>query len=148
MDYKQKYIKYKDKYLKLKKQSGGLTNLPYFRVKTSPIHGVGLFAIRDIPKNFKLFNNIDEDGEFIDKHDITNIETRKILEDYYCAPKGKLFLPNELMSHWSHYLNHNNNENVTLNDDTGWYITNRFIKAGEELFENYKIICDDSSEEF
>ena len=37
IDYKKKYIKYKNKYLNLK-QYGGL-NLPYFRIQRSPLHG-------------------------------------------------------------------------------------------------------------
>lgn len=148
MDYKQKYLKYKDKYLKLKKQSGGFINLPYFRIQRSPLHGVGLFAIRDIPKNFKLFKNLDDKGKFIDEKFIKNIQVKKLLDDYYCAPEGKLFVPDKFLPSWIYYINHSNNENIFLNNKTGWYYTKKIIKAGEELLQNYKIICSDSSEEY
>ena len=146
IDYKKKYIKYKKKYLNLK-QIGGL-NLPYFRIQRSPLHGVGLFAIRDIPKNFKLFKNLDDKGKFVDEKTIKNFQVKKLLDDYYCAPKGKLFVPDQLLPSWIYYINHSDNENIILNNETGWYYTKQIIKAGEELLQNYKIICSDSSEEY
>lgn len=120
-------------------------NLPHAnswaRLKPSK-YGVGVFAIRDIPKGTIIFPE-DQNTEMheVDIKDLQGLspELQQLYEDFCPAAStpGKLLCPKnfETMSiAW--YLNHSDTPNVT-HDAHGNYIPSRDIKAGEELTLNY-----------
>ena len=114
----------------------------FCRLGVSSIHGVGVFAIRPIPKGINPMRG--REYEFLPvpvsqiKHDRHIPDTVKKLvvdmcpeEDgvYYCPP----FSLNEISIAW--YLNHSKNPNMQEKD--GDFFAMRDIAEGEELTVDY-----------
>jgi hypothetical protein len=115
----------------------------YVRLKpsTEGIGGVGVFAIRDIPKVTKIFGNDDSKMFWVDKADIKNIdpELKKLYDDFSVIKKnGKYGCPknfNMLTVGW--YINESKeNPNVLCIYDYD-FVALKDIKKGEELTVDY-----------
>ena len=120
----------------------------YCRLGVSKISGIGVIAIKDIPKGTDPFKNLcdikdkiitvyDDDLKEIDPNVV------KILKDFFGNNNRYDVLydgPNNI--NISYYLNHSIKPNVdTVNTGSGGYykfITNTSIKEGTELTINYK----------
>src|SRR5712671_4212872 len=79
----------------------------YTRLKPSAIHGVGVFAIRNIPKGTRLFDG-NEEITWIDERQIAHLPQtlRKMYEDFCIIKDGRYGCPinfNSLTIGW--YLN-------------------------------------------
>lgn len=117
----------------------------YTRLKCSEIHGIGVFAIRDIPKGTKIFSNDVQDMIWIRKDELSNLdlEAEKLYKDFCVFKNNKLGCPknfNSLTVGW--YINEskeNPNVGCTKNYD---FIALRLIKTGEELFTDYSTFSD------
>jgi SET domain-containing protein len=122
----------------------------YTRLKCSKIHGVGVFAIRDIPKGTIIFSDDDATMLWVDKNDIKNIEPElKQLYDDFCVIKGdKYVCPksfNCLTVGW--YINESKDSpNVQCTEEYDFEAT-RDIKKGEELLANYSLYSEYPEEE-
>ena len=126
-----------------------LKNDIYCRIGVSNVHGVGVIAIRDIPKGVIPFTTLSKEEDKIitlTNDDIKDIHpsVRKILKDFFGVKKSKdydvyAYGPNYI--NVSFYLNHSDKPNIDVIEDTKdnylKFITNRKIKKGEELFINY-----------
>ena len=114
------------------------------RLGVSNVHGVGIFALKDIPKGTDPFIDSYMGDEFclIHKNKIENLpeEIKTMLEDYWPTNGNSKAIvpmfPNALV--WTNYLNYtkdDNKVNIYLNDEGKWETT-KDIKKGEELLEN------------
>jgi|SRR6266852_1439132 len=117
----------------------------YTRLKPSKIHGVGVFAIRDIPKGTAVFAEDDDDIVWVDKAVTDDLpEELKTLYDDFCIIKGdKYGCPenfDKLTIAW--YLNNSDEPNVAADKDYRFYAL-RDIKAGEELTASYRTYSDE-----
>jgi len=126
-----------------------LKNDIYCRIGVSKVHGVGVIAIKDIPKGTRPFATLSKEKDKIinlSKDDIKDIHpnVRKILTDFFGDKKIDdydvyAYGPNYI--NISFYMNHSDKPNIDVIEDTesNYYsfITNRKIKKGEELFINY-----------
>jgi len=126
-----------------------LKNDIYCRIGVSKVHGVGVIAIKDIPKGTMPFATLSKEKDKIinlSKNDIKDIHpnVRKILTDFFGDKKRDdydvyAYGPNYI--NISFYMNHSDKPNIDVIEDTGSnyysFITNRKIKKGEELFINY-----------
>lgn len=118
----------------------------YTRLKPSRIHGVGVFAITDIPRGSYVFHKDDEKMVWIEKGFIENLpkEVRKLYDDF-CVIRNDIYgCPesfDKLTPSW--YLNHSDNPNVYADEDYR-FIAMRDIKAGEELTVNYNTYSERS----
>ena len=126
-----------------------LKNDIYCRIGVSKVHGVGVIAIKDIPKGTNPFYTLSKEKDKIitlSKDDIKDIHpnVRKILTDFFGDKKRDnydvyAYGPNYI--NISFYMNHSDKSNIDVIEDTenNYYsfITNRKIKKGEELFINY-----------
>jgi SET domain-containing protein len=126
----------------------------YCRVMPSPLSGVGVFAIRDIPKDTDPFKNTTgrcpkyDIVELVDE-DVKTLhpEVRKMLKDF-CKNDKVYDVPylglNSLDI--TFYMNHSNQPNMQLVEEEGCeYITfrtKRTIKQGEELLLDYRQYLD------
>jgi len=115
----------------------------YTRLRPSNIHGVGVFAIRDIPEGTRIFQ--DDDSELIwKKRSELNLDElpQEIgsLYDQFCLikEKGETYgCPksfNLMTVAW--YLNHSKTPNVGCDKDYMFFAL-RDIKKGEELTADY-----------
>jgi hypothetical protein len=115
------------------------------KIGASPIHGVGVFAIKDIKKGESVFLNWDyETGIYVIPNDRLNEIPKSVLSllDMYfingeCGYKIlRLFKGLNFLSHSFSYCNsaYPNKENTNITTDG---IALRDIEAGEELLEWY-----------
>ena len=124
-----------------------LRNETYVTLKASPIHGIGVFAIRDIPKGCKHFfsKNI---GEWI-KLPISDVEklpaySKELIETYCLYDEENYFVPDygfKVMD-LVNYLNHSNTPNIISVNDGVYFEAIRDIQCGEELLIDYGEIVE------
>jgi len=126
----------------LEKLLSELRNETYVMPKASPIHGIGVFAIRDIPKGTrKIFSK--EKGEWI-KVPITEVEklpghTRSLIETYCLFDEENYWVPEFgfKMIDPVIYLNHSSNPNIISINDGEEFEALVDIPEGTELLVNY-----------
>ncbi len=117
----------------------------FCRVKPSPIHGVGVFAIRPIPKGINpmqerrgfAFEAVNVDD--IVKDPNVPASLKELVVDMCPENDGKFDVPpfslNEIGL--SYYLNHSMTPNMECDEETGDFFTLREIAEGEELTVDY-----------
>lgn len=129
------------------------SQLPHHGVNTrlgiSSIHGIGVFAIREIPEGAPIFPDSRSTVSWFDKEAVEasnpTPEELRFYEDFCIQRDGKFGCPssfNELTAEW--YLNEapeEGTENVTLDSEYN-LIAKRAISAGEELTTRYTSFSD------
>jgi len=128
-----------------------LKNDIYCRIGVSKISGVGVIAIKDIPKNTNPFLTLSKNNDKIitlsDK-DVSKLDKNvlKIINDFFGSDTNKKKYydvlatgPNNI--NVSFYMNHSNKPNIDIVDDgiSDYYgfRANRLIKENEELTIDY-----------
>ena len=119
----------------------------YVMIKPSPLHGIGVFAIRAIPKGTK---NIFSQGvgewikltiaevEALPTHSKDLVENHCLFdEDFYYVPDYGFKLVDLVI-----YLNHSETPNVVSINEGEYFEAITNIKAGEELLVDYGTIVD------
>lgn len=130
-----------------------LHNDLYIRVQGSDIHGVGLFAIRDIPEGINPFQSIYQE-EYIEfnKKELEHlpVDVKKLIHDYCAEENDKVWIPEYGFNptHLLRFINHSDTPNVKSVDDGTTFITTRKIKRGEELLSNYAHYDDHFADKF
>ncbi len=119
----------------------------YVMIKPSPLHGIGVFAIRDIPKGTRdLFSQgVGEwikltiaEVEALPKHSRDLVENHCLFdEDHYYVPDYGFKLVDLVV-----YLNHSDTPNVISFNEGEYFEATRDIAAGEELLVDYGTIVD------
>jgi len=113
----------------------------YTRLKQSKIHGVGVFAIKTIPKGINIFPDTDE-GEVVavprDAIENADPEIKSLYNDF-CPIQGDIFwCPknfNSLTVGW--FINESKNPNVRYSNKNDSFYALREIVKGEELTADY-----------
>lgn len=124
-----------------------LSHDTYITLKPSPVHGIGVFALRNIPKGCRnIFSkNI---GEWI-KLPIKDVEmlpehSRNLVETYCLYDDDHYFVPDygfKLMD-MVNYLNHSSSPNIVSVNDGEYFEALEDIEAGQELLVNYQHIVN------
>ena len=119
----------------------------YVMIKPSPLHGIGVFAIRDIPKGTRdLFSQgVGEwikltiaEVEALPKHSRDLVENHCLFdEDHYFVPDYGFKLVDLVV-----YLNHSDTPNVISINEGEYFEAIKDIAAGEELLLDYGTIVD------
>ncbi|MDP2925168.1 MAG: SET domain-containing protein [Nanoarchaeota archaeon] len=114
----------------------------YCRLEASKIEGVGVFAIRNIPKGVNPFysGETQEWEEFdVSEFKDLSLELMKMIDDFFIIEDGKVYVPETGLNGMdlSFFLNNSNNPNVETCDGGFSFITLRDIKKGEELTVKY-----------
>ncbi len=119
----------------------------YVIIKPSPLHGIGVFAIRDIPKGTKdIFSQGVGDWikltiaevEALPKHSRDLVENHCLFdEDCYYVPDYGFKLVDLVI-----YLNHSDKPNVVSINEGEFFEAIVDIKAGDELLVDYGTIVD------
>ena len=116
-------------------------------IKPSPLHGIGVFAIRDIQKGQRdLFSKGIGEWIPVSKKEIALLPQHSIdlIENYCLYDEDNYFLPNygfKVMD-LVNFLNHADEPNIFSINDGEDFETLRDIAAGEELLINYGDIVD------
>lgn len=129
----------------------------YCRIKPSPVHGVGVFAIRDIPKGTNPFaympgqteeeekENIMIPKAEIDDNQELSDEIKKYVKDMVPVENGNYYYPVMSLNQLDlpYYVNHSDKPNLFSPDDGVTFIANRDIKKDEELFVDYSTYSEE-----
>ena len=125
-----------------------LANNTFVMLKPSPVQGIGVFAVRDIPLGQRqLFSNDSSEWIKIPKEEVNQLpEHSKFLvenhclydEDSYYVPEYGFKMIDPVI-----YLNHADIPNIQSINDGEDFVALRDIKAGEELFVDYGDIVDE-----
>jgi SET domain-containing protein len=124
-----------------------LANTTYVMIKPSPLHGIGVFAIRDIPKGTSnIFSKgvgdwikvSKEEVDALPQHSKDLIENHCLFdEDFYFIPDYGFKLVDLVI-----YLNHSETPNVISLNDGEEFEAIRDIANGEELLVDYGTIVE------
>lgn len=108
-------------------------------------HGVGVVAIRDIPKGTDPFKNCDPFGSVmkISEKEFEAYkapeEAKELVRDFCALQGGYYFVPTYGIDaiDKSYFLNHSSKPNMVTKDKGETFVAARPIKKGEELCANY-----------
>ena len=124
-----------------------LSGSTYVMIKPSPLHGIGVFAIRDIPKGTKnIFSQgvgewikvSKEEVDALPQHSKDLIENHCLFdEDHYFIPDYGFKLVDLVI-----YLNHSESPNVISLNEGEQFEALRDIATGEELLVDYGTIVE------
>jgi hypothetical protein len=142
---------WKDFWLNLSRGSTAVSpphGLVYTRLGPSSIHGVGVFAIVNIPKGTYVFEPDDNPTVKITANEIEALppSVRRLYEDFCVLKDREYECPttfNQLTPSW--YLNDSRTPNVAADSDLKFYAT-RDITAGEELTADYGSYSENESD--
>jgi SET domain-containing protein len=124
-----------------------LADNTYALLKPSPVHGIGVFAIRNIPKGCRdIFSK--GHGKWI-KLPIAEVEklpphSKDLVETYCVFDNDNYFVPDygfKVMD-MVNYLNHSSTPNIISVDDGEEFEALTDIPAGAELLINYEHIVE------
>ena len=111
------------------------------RIQRSPIHGVGVFAIKDIPAYTNLFPDCTDQFHI---HSVSTLRflsppVQKMCLDYFYHSDNKIFLPEKTLNqiNSSFLLNYSKTPNCLHYEDGSIYSI-RKIMNGEELTHSYE----------
>jgi SET domain-containing protein len=119
-----------------------LQHQTYIRLSSSPVHGIGVFAIQKIPKGCRnIFS--ENSGDWI-KLPIKEVEalpehSRSLIETYCLFDEENYFVPESGFKTIDPviYLNHSSAPNIISINDGEEFEALVDIHAGEELLINY-----------
>lgn len=136
--------------MKLQKLLAELQHNTYATLLPSKVHGIGVFAIRDIPKGCRaMFSSPnDKEDEYIKvpKEQINKLPAHAIalIENFCLYDEENYFIPEKGFKKVDLviYLNHSDNPNLISISDGDYFEAVRDIKAGEELLVDYGEIVE------
>lgn len=108
-------------------------------------HGVGVVAIRDIPKGVNPFKNCDPHGGVLEIGEAELAASsapeaaKQLVRDFCALQDGVYFVPDYGIDaiDKSYFLNHSKKSNMVTHDRGENFVTARKIKKGEELVADY-----------
>lgn len=126
-----------------------LSNNTWVMLRPSPIEGIGVFAIRDIPKGCRdIFGKPDAADEWITvpKKEMEALPTHaRLLVGNYCLyDEENYFIPAHGFKKMdvSLFINHSDSPNIISINDGDFFETVRDIKQNEELLIDYGVIVE------
>lgn len=116
----------------------------YCRLKPSKIEGVGVFALRNIPKGINPFGGTKK--QIWHKFQISELkilggEILSLIDSFFVVHKdGTVYIPDSGLNGMdiSYFLNNSEEASIKTIDDGENFITLRKIKKNEELTVSYK----------
>ena len=127
-----------------------LINNTYVMLRPSKIAGIGVFALRSIPKGCRdMFSPPNPDDKWItfSNADVQNLpdHARLLVENYCLFDADQYYVPEKGFKaiDVSLFLNHSDTPNIISIEDGNYFETIRDITEGEELLIDYGTIVDE-----
>lgn len=126
----------------------------YCRLRPSGVSGVGVFAIRNIPKgtnpfkDFLKYDFVQVDPDAVFKNKKIDPAVKDLVNDMYVVGEGALHLWGGGMNGLdiSFFLNHSEDPNMTAEDGAEGFFAARDIKKGEELLTDYGTYAENADD--
>jgi len=124
-----------------------LANETFVTLKPSTIHGIGVFALKDIPKGCRaIFSKNETDWIKIPITDVEQLpdHSKNLVETYCLYDEDHYFVPSHgfKMIDMVNYLNHSSKPNIVPINEGEQYEALFDIPAGTELLVNYKVLVE------
>lgn len=124
-----------------------LRNNTFVTIRTSPVAGIGVFALVDIKKGQRnIFSNDKSEWISLSREEVAQLpeHSRALIENFCLFDDENYFVPEYgfKMMDLVVYLNHSDKPNVVSIDEGNDFEALRDISAGEELFIDYGEIVD------
>jgi len=126
-----------------------LSENTWVMLKPSPIEGIGVFALWDIPKGCRsMFGKPDDASEWItvskNEIEILPAHAQFLVGNYCLYDEENYFVPAQGFKKidLSLFLNHSDEPNIISVNDGDYFEAIRDIKEGEELLIDYGGIVD------
>ena len=123
------------------------TRKPKYVVRTSGVHGRGVYAGRDLPKGERV---IEYQGEVISTREADRRPPSDPDDDshtfFFALSDGKRVIDAAVGGNAARWINHScapNCESEEEDDGRVFIVTRRAIKGGDELFYDYSLTTDD-----
>ena len=119
-----------------------LSSETFVALKPSTVHGIGVFAITDIPKGCRaIFSRNEGNWIRLPIHEVEKlpVHSRSLVETYCLYDDEDYFVPDygfKIMD-LVNYLNHSSAPNIISVNDGEYFEAIVDIPAGSELFVNY-----------
>lgn len=130
-----------------------LSTNTFVGLKPSPTHGIGVFALIEIPEGCtNMFSK--EDGEWIELsfEEVNQLpqHSKALIENFCLFDEEKYFVPSQGFKALdvSLFLNHSDTPNIISVNDGAYFKAIRTIQKGEELFVDYGTIVDSNEYEY
>ena len=128
-----------------------LKNNTYVMIRPSKIEGIGVFAVRNIPKGcrdmFSTSKQNPEEWKPIERKLVEELpdHARKLVETYCLYDESFYYVPERGFKKMDlvNFLNHSDEPNVVSIDDGEFFEALRDILAGEELLVDYGKLVDE-----
>lgn len=119
----------------------------YVKLQASPLHGIGVFAARDIPKGTKdIFSPPHNHFTNLTYAEVADLpeHSRALIENFCLYDETGYFVPDEGFDTMdiALYLNHSDTPNIRSIDDGDYFEALVDIPAGTELLIDYGTIVD------
>jgi SET domain-containing protein len=118
-------------------------------IRPSPIEGIGVFALQDIPRGCRsMFSKSNDHEQWIPiakkEVDLLPEHTKALIENYCLYDEEHYFVPDYGFKKMDlvNYLNHSETPNVISINDGEFFEAIIEIKKGEELLIDYGEIVD------
>jgi len=116
-------------------------------LKPSALHGIGVFAIRDIPAGTStIFSKEKGDWITVSRQEVDALpqHAKELVENHCLYDDNHYFLPGYgfKMMDLAVYLNHSDSPNLISINDGEYFEATRYIQSGEELLIDYGTIVD------
>jgi SET domain-containing protein len=118
-------------------------------IKPSPIEGIGVFALQDIPKGCRsMFSKANDEEQWItiSKAEVENLppHAKALIENYCLYDEENYFVPDYGFKKMDlvNFLNHSDTPNIISVNDGEFFEAIRDINQGEELVIDYGEIVD------
>jgi SET domain-containing protein len=126
-----------------------LSHHTYVMLRPSPVAGIGVFALRSIPKGCRdMFSKPDPNEQWLtlSKKEVEALppHAKLLIENYCLFDEEQYYVPEKGFKALdvSLFLNHSDTPNVISIDDGNYFETLRDIAEGEELLIDYGTIVD------
>ena len=121
----------------------------YVMLRPSSVAGIGVFALRPIPKGCRdMFSKPGTGDEWIsvNKEEVNELpnHAKQLIENYCLFDADKYYVPKKGFKEVdvSLFLNHSDTPNIISIDDGDYFEALRDIAEGEELLIDYGTIVD------
>jgi SET domain-containing protein len=126
-----------------------LSGNTWVMIRPSPIEGIGVFALRDIPKGCRnMFSKPNDEEKWItiSKAEVDNLpgHSKALIENYCLYDDENYFVPDHGFKKMDlvNFLNHSNSPNIISINEGDFFEAIRDIRAGEELLIDYGELVD------
>jgi SET domain-containing protein len=117
----------------------------YCRLQPSKIHGIGVFAVRDIPRGRNPFKTIPKYADFGyvritgEEMDALPPKLSKLIQELFIPTEGTMYVPNYGVNiiRLNTYLNHSTTPNMRTRNGYD-FLALRKVLIGEELTVDYR----------